>query len=98
MEHSPVDADLVLVLRSTKLRRDYMQEPSENRCCSLLMFEVREINIIVSFEICHRGPRKILPTKGQDCQLNFAWYCIKGTQAAAINNLQQLSLVDCAMQ
>ena len=35
-----------------------MQEPWENRFCSLLLFEVREINRFL--ESCHRDPRKIL--------------------------------------
>ena len=35
-----------------------MQEPCENRFCSLLLFEVQEINRFL--EICHRDPRKIL--------------------------------------
>ena len=35
-----------------------MQVPYENRFCSLLLFEVREINRFL--EICHRDPRKIL--------------------------------------
>ena len=35
-----------------------MQEPCENRFCSLLLFEAREINRFL--EIYHRDPRKIL--------------------------------------
>ena len=35
-----------------------MQEPCENRFCSLLLFEFREINHFL--EIYHRDPRKIL--------------------------------------
>ena len=35
-----------------------MQEPYENRFCSLLLFEVREINRFL--EIWYRDPRKIL--------------------------------------
>ena len=49
---------LYLLQLSTKLRKDYMQEPWENRFCSLLLFEVRKINRFL--EICHRDPRKIL--------------------------------------
>ena len=37
---------------------DYVQEPCENHFCSLLLFEVREINRFL--EIYHRDPQKIL--------------------------------------
>ena len=47
-----------LLQLSTKLKKDYVQEPWENRFCSLLLFEVREINRFL--ESCHRDPRKIL--------------------------------------
>ena len=46
-----------LLQLSTKLSKDYMQEPWVNRFCSLLLFEVRKINRFL--EICHRDPRKI---------------------------------------
>ena len=35
-----------------------MQEPCENHFCSVLLFEVREINCFL--QICHRAPRKVL--------------------------------------
>ena len=57
-EHSLLLISMVLVELSTKLRRDYMREPCDNRFCSLLLFKVREINRFL--EICHRDPRKIL--------------------------------------
>ena len=57
-EHSVLLISMVLVEFSTKLRRDYMREPCDNRFCSLLLFKVRKINRFL--EICHRDPRKIL--------------------------------------
>ena len=57
-EHSVLLISMVSVELSTKLRRDYMREPCDNRFCSLLLFKVRKINRFL--EICHRDPRKIL--------------------------------------
>ena len=57
-ERSVLLISMVLVELSTKLRRDYMREPCDNRFCSLLLFKVRKINRFL--EICHRDPRKIL--------------------------------------
>ena len=47
-----------------------MQEPCENRFCSLLFFEVREINRFL--EICHRDPRKILRNSSLDTRFSIA--------------------------